>query len=295
MDATIPPHAVLKSYGSRGVYTSKIKTADKAVDCMGKVTGAFCAPLMIRRRRLQLNCYRSFFIAGYTPSEYVPRYKTESKRDCYKGKQMQVSFSSKGFGKLEYNPSPYEDKSEKKKEGKLGFCTSKPFGRDDVANMLDTLRYRNALEKEAKFTKLAAEQAAKELEATHLSASPREGEAPASPGLNDSMRSTASAPAGMTSPLSASKTLGISGRLPQFTNGFDRQRHVPEFKPKIEYAERYDRQYGSLGTTNQAFGEGCAALSALDPPASPKRNFLKAFADKNHLVSPMIAGQRKVD
>lgn len=209
----------------------------------------------------------------------------------------QVSFSSKGFGKLEYNPSPYEDKSEKKKEGKLGFCTSKPFGRDDVANMLDTLRYRNALEKEAKFTKLAAEQAAKELSMT---SSPRagEGDAPASPGLNDSMRSTASAPAGtLSSPLSASKTLGISGRLPQFTNGWDRQRHVPEFKPKIEYAERYDRQYGSMGTTNQAFGEGCEALSALDPPkdGNAKRNFLKAFADKNHLVSPSIGGVRSVD
>lgn len=273
MDATIPPHAVLKSYGNRGMYTTKIKTAEKAVDCMGKVT-------------------------GYTPSEYVPAWKTESKRDCYKGKQMQVPFASKGFGKLEYNPSPYEDKSEKKKEGKLGFCTSKAFGRDDVATMLDTLRYRNALEKEAKFTKMAAEQAAKEL---NLTSSPREGEAPASPGLNDSMRSTASAPAGMTagagltSPLSASKTMGISGRLPQFTNGYDRERHVPSFKPKVDYAERYDRNYGSLSTTNQAFGEGCAALSALDPPASPKRNFLKAFADKNHLVAPSIGGVRKVD
>lgn len=92
----------------RGVYTSKTRGPEIAYGSDGK-------PI------------------AYAPSPYVPAYATASKRDALKGKQMSVPFSSKGFGKIDYVPSPYEDKSAKKTAGKLGFCSSKPFGRDDVS------------------------------------------------------------------------------------------------------------------------------------------------------------------
>lgn len=184
--------------------------------------------------------------------------------------------------------------------------------------MLDTLRYRTALEKEAQCIKAAAEAAAKTLaESAHGDDTLRAGStggslsAPSSPargsaaggagaGAGDAdgaMRSSGtlgsslgSPGGGATSPKGSS--LGLSGRLPKFSSQFDRNRHVPEFVPKVAYAERYDRDFGSMGTTNSAIGEGCGDLANIASPTSAKRDFTKAFADRTHLVSPSIAGRR---
>lgn len=179
-------------------------------------------------------------------------------------------------------------------------------------SMLDTLRYRTALEKEAQCIKAAAEAAAKTLAlSAHGDDTLRAGSTggsiggPSSParggaggaGAGDAegaMRSSGTLGSSLGSPGggATSPSLGISGRLPKFNSQFDRNRHVPEFVPKVAYAERYDRDFGSMGTTNSAIGEGCGDLANITSPTSAKRDFTKAFADRTHLVSPSIAGRR---
>lgn len=172
---------------------------------------------------------------------------------------MQVPFASDGFGKIEYVACPYEDKAAKKKDGKLGFCTSKSFGRDDVANMLDTLRYRHALEKEARYTKAATEAAAaKALSDETLRAGV--DAAPSSPGLHAgaASRTASSLDRSLSSTAAGSpgRKLGLSGKVPQFTSNFDRTRHVAEFVPKVRARPRSILDAGA--------GEGEALLYMQD-------------------------------
>lgn len=111
------------------------------------------------------------------------------------------------FNKLEYHPAPYVDKSVRSNKGAKGFGSGKPFGRDDISNMLDTIRYRDALEKEEAHSRRYALEASVTI--------------PTSPIRPPSEPSTTKHPHSLT------------GRLPQVTNGYDRSRHAEEFHAKV--------------------------------------------------------------
>jgi hypothetical protein len=126
---------------------------------------------------------------------------------------VQVVYAEGEFNKIVYDPSKYEDKTTKNMKGAKGFCSSKPFGRDDISSMLDTIRYRDALEKEQKYAREAATKNA----ATTVD-------------LLESVKS-----AGLLE-TSYTGTVGLARNIPKDVTDFDRQQHQEDFITKVRYS-----------------------------------------------------------
>lgn len=228
-------------------------------------------------------------IVPYEPSEYK---KVDAAiRSARKGKQMTVPPISGDFGKIVYEPSPYEDKTVRDRTGKTGFGSSKPFGRDDVSNMLDTIRYRDALNRELKHTKKAIEAEVTAIIASETAAASG-GSGTLSRSLGSPTRAAAGVGGGSGTLASPDRTLGLSSRIPKIAHQYDRSRHVDEFTPKLAHAEKYERDYGSTLPTSSAIGEGCGDVKILQSPAHAKHFAIAKMSGSVHLVSPMISGTR---
>lgn len=208
---------------------------------------------------------------------------------------MSMTRTSTVFSKLEHADEPYEpergvvaadaggvDGGGKESSGgaKLGFasCAARVSGESSLA----ARRFRDGLNKEMRFAKMAADKAAAVAAA-----------APAAvQSVGDGSRSMPS-PA-LAPPATIAPTVGLRAALPRFSSDYDRSHHVSEFVPKVSYAVRYARDYSGGGCdmqpTSAAIGEGCAAPSALATPAHCVRDFTKAFRDRGHLMAPSVAG-----
>lgn len=74
------------------------------------------------------------------------------------------------------------------------------------------------------------------------------------------------------------------------------RRELPAPPPsQIPYQERYARDYGVLDSevSSRDYGAGCGDLSLLSGPAHAKKDFMRTFGEKGHMVSASIAGIRR--
>ena len=170
----------------------------------------------------------------------------------------------------------YEDKSIKNKEGKKGFGSSRPFGRDDISSMRDTLCYRDALEKELKCAKRG------------LEASIKAG-AEAEEAIG-TMRSTGGAGGGggLSASSSSPRSEGLASLRPKLAYQFDRLGHVDEFTTKKPTSER---DYGTYKISSAVIGEGCFDTSNVQAPKNAISSGKKK-GGSDHLFAASISGVR---
>ena len=252
------------SVGPRGLYSTKAKVCEAACDTMG-------VPV------------------AYEASPYAP--PSAAGRDPRAGRGFAVPQTNEAFGKLEHADEPFEPAAAEASAGeggdaprKLGFCVS--GGRVAGESSREARRWQDALSKEARFAKLAAE-------ATAARSAAQAG------GGGGGVCGGVCGVCGGASPTSspapppaapAAAAVGLRAALPRCASGYDRSRYVSEFVPKVAYAVRYARDYGGLLPSSAALGEGCSSPSALVASAHTVRDFSTAFDDRVHLMAPSIAG-----